>query len=78
MTLRDFLSFFLSLEATDTSHGWSRSSNPFHIKSNPYFTSKTTPNVPDFYFDYFPAKLGTRDLQKFDFFCTEERKLLQL
>lgn len=49
MTLRGFLSFFLSLEATDTSHGWSRSSNPFHIKSNPYLTSKITPNVPDFY-----------------------------
>lgn len=72
MTLRGFLSFFSSLEATDTSHGWSRSSNPFHIKSNPYFTSKITPNVPEFYFDHFPAKLRKQDLQKPDFFAQKK------
>lgn len=42
--------FFQSLEAKDTSHGWSRSSRPFHIESKPYLMSDVTPQTSQTHF----------------------------
>lgn len=40
--------FFHSLEAKDSSHGWSRSCRPFHIELKPYLMSYITANQTHF------------------------------